>query len=165
MVSDPRCPSCSEKVGLTARWCMHCGADFEQPVDAETGQTAETPDRARTTGTDADGVIGQLTDGDTGPKAVGVALAVAALVTIPLVAPANATALYLIAVAGVGFYAAQQPTASDAATRGLRALAIAPFAIWLFSPLVVGFGAFSPAGIVGPIVYGLVVRSVLRRID
>jgi len=34
MRSDPRCPSCDGKVSATATWCMHCGRDFEDPVDA-----------------------------------------------------------------------------------------------------------------------------------
>ena len=34
MRPDPRCPSCHDKVSATAQWCMHCGRDFETPVDA-----------------------------------------------------------------------------------------------------------------------------------
>lgn len=34
MRADPRCPSCAGKVSATARWCIHCGSDFESPTDA-----------------------------------------------------------------------------------------------------------------------------------
>lgn len=34
---DPRCPECHGKVSATAAYCMHCGADFESPVDADSG--------------------------------------------------------------------------------------------------------------------------------
>ena len=37
MRPDPRCPSCGEKVSATATWCMHCGVDFDEPVDAGDG--------------------------------------------------------------------------------------------------------------------------------
>jgi hypothetical protein len=39
MRSDPRCPACDGKVSATAQWCMHCGRDFEQPVDAGARET------------------------------------------------------------------------------------------------------------------------------
>lgn len=35
MVTDPRCPACSEPVGVRATYCMHCDSQFEQPVDGD----------------------------------------------------------------------------------------------------------------------------------
>lgn len=32
---DPRCPACAGKVSATADYCMHCGAEFEAPAEAD----------------------------------------------------------------------------------------------------------------------------------
>jgi threonine/homoserine efflux transporter RhtA len=139
---------------------MHCGAEFDEPLDAETGQTLDSPGY----GGASEAATGSNRS-DTSIKAIAVALSVAAFVTIPLVAPANVTLLYLIAVVGVGFYANSQTTASDATQRGLRALAVAPLGIWMASPLVTGFEAFSPFGVFLPAVYAAVVLWIRKEID
>jgi hypothetical protein len=43
MRADPRCPYCDGKVSATAEWCMHCGREFDGPVDAAgSGERAES---------------------------------------------------------------------------------------------------------------------------
>ncbi|QPV61768.1 zinc ribbon domain-containing protein [Halosimplex litoreum] len=51
--SNPACPDCGEPVGTRADYCMHCGAEFDDPVggaatdDADaTGPVAPDPDGA-----------------------------------------------------------------------------------------------------------------------
>lgn len=36
---DPTCPACGEAVGARASYCMHCGADFESPVDGSAARS------------------------------------------------------------------------------------------------------------------------------
>lgn len=53
MRQDPRCPSCDGKVSATADWCMHCGREFDAPVDANAdggGEVTIATDRASTGG-------------------------------------------------------------------------------------------------------------------
>lgn len=161
MVSDPRCPSCAEKVGMTAKWCMHCGAEFDDPVGAETGRPIGTPEYTHSSETAG----GATEDSDDSTQSLAVVFAVAALVTFPLVTPENVTLLYFIAVVGVGYYTAVQPTATQAKERGLRALAVGPLGIWLLSPLVVGFEAASLGGVFPPAVYAAIVLSIGKQIE
>lgn len=171
MVSDPRCPHCDGKVSATAMWCMHCGADFESPVDADTGRTVEGRHRQRAdieralNSGDVDELSDALDSNGIGSTVTGVAVAFAALVTLPWVSPPNVTPLYLGAVVGIGIYAARQGTVGDALRKSGRALAAAPFALWLLSPLVNGLGSFALGKLVGPVVYAVVVGSVARRFD
>ena len=169
MPSDPRCPHCEGKVSATAMWCMHCGADFDQPVDADSGRAVDGRHRGRTDlkdaldSGDADDITGALEESDTGATVVSVGLAVVALVTLPLVSPPNVTFLYLVVVVALGLYAARQPTASDAARDGGTALAAAPFLLWLVGPLVNGVDSFSLGSLAAPLVYAFIVGSIARR--
>ncbi len=56
MVTDPRCPECGDPVGGTARYCMHCDAEFDAPVAGDSDERPRTEDDAaddgeRTVGT------------------------------------------------------------------------------------------------------------------
>ncbi|RKS80844.1 hypothetical protein BDK61_0103 [Haloarcula quadrata] len=172
MTADPRCPHCSEKVSATATWCMHCGRDFDSPVDAGTGTTVLDAGGSQTTSDleaalnagDLDGIQNALTRSDNGPTIVGVVLAGIALFTLPLVSPPGA-ALYLLVVAGVGAIAATQSTFDAALRTGGKALALAPFLLvfidvflgYLFSGMV----ATSATVLVGPAIYaGLVMYGI-----
>jgi len=57
--SNPTCPDCAEPVGTRASYCMHCGAEFDEPAD---GPTA-TADAATTEPAD------QRPDGPSAPGA------------------------------------------------------------------------------------------------
>lgn len=60
MRTDPRCPSCDGKVSSAATWCMHCGADFEAPVDANADGDGEmTVSRERETAGGATAATGR----------------------------------------------------------------------------------------------------------
>lgn len=166
MPSDPRCPHCSEKVSATATWCMHCGRDFDQPVEADGGRPVgsgrgETTDVAAALESgDIDGLRHALERSDTGMTTVGIAYAVIALVTLPFVAPGGVTLLYLVAVAAVGYVAADQRSLSTAIERGGQALAAAPFLLWLVAGLF-GSAAVSATALLGPVVYaGLVLYGI-----
>ena len=172
MTADPRCPHCSEKVSATATWCMHCGRDFDSPVDAGTGttildaggsQTASDLEAALNAG-DVDGIQNALAQSDNGPTIVGVVLAGIALFTLPLVSPPGAS-LYLLVVAGVGAIAATQSTFDAALRTGGKALALAPFLLVgidvFLGYLSGGAVATSATVLVGPAVYaGLVMYGV-----
>ncbi|WP_254272573.1 zinc ribbon domain-containing protein [Haloarcula marina] len=166
MVSDPRCPHCSEKVSATATWCMHCGADFEAPVDADGGYLA-SGEGARLQSAlesgDFDGVLVATDRFDGGTTAVGVVLGFAALVTLPIVSPPGVTLLYLAACVGIGVFAANQPTVREAIRDGGTALAVVPFVLWLLAALLFGRPA-SVWNLAGPIVYAGVVLFVTRKV-
>ncbi|WP_058993076.1 hypothetical protein [Haloarcula sp. CBA1127] len=151
---------------------MHCGRDFESPVDAGTGTTVLDAGGSQTTSDleaalnagDLDGIQNALTRSDNGPTIVGVVLAGIALFTLPLVSPPGA-ALYLLVVAGVGAIAATQSTFDGALRTGGKALALAPFLLvfidvflgYLFSGMV----ATSATVLVGPAIYaGLVMYGI-----
>ena len=172
MTADPRCPHCSEKVSATATWCMHCGRDFDSPVDAGTGTTVLDAGGSQTTSDleaalnagDLDGIQNALAQSDNGPTLVGVVLAAIALFTLPLVLPPG-LGLYLLVVAGVGAIAATQSTVDAAVRTGGKALALAPFLlVFLDVFLEYLFGgaiAATPAVLVGPAIYaGLVMYGV-----
>ena len=169
MVSDPRCPNCDGKVSATAMWCMHCGADFEQPVDADTGRAVEGRHRQRAdleralNSGDVDELSAALDSSGTGAALAGTAVAFGALLTLPLVSPPNVTAFYLAAVAGIGIYAARQASAGAAIRKGGLSMAAAPFVLWLLSPLVNGVASFALGKLVGPLVYAVVVSSIARQ--
>ena len=169
MVSDPRCPNCDGKVSATAMWCMHCGADFDSPVDADTGRAVEGRHRQRAdleralNSGDVDELSAALDSKGVGSAVAGVAVAFAALLTLPWVSPPNMTALYLGAVVGIGIYAARQASVGDAIRKGGRALAAAPFALWLLAPLVNGVASFALGTLLGPLVYAVVVVSIARQ--
>nr|WP_225307813.1 MULTISPECIES: zinc ribbon domain-containing protein [unclassified Haloarcula] len=172
MTADPRCPHCSEKVSATATWCMHCGRDFDSPVDAGTGSTVLDAGGSQTTSDleaalnagDLDGIQNALAQSENGPTIVGVVLAGIALVTLPLVSPPGAL-LFLLIVAGVGGIAATQSTSEAAVRTGGKALALAPFLL-VFIDVFLGylFGgavAISATILIGPAIYaGLVMYGV-----
>jgi len=175
MTADPRCPHCSEKVSATATWCMHCGRDFDSPVDAGTGTTVLDAGGSQTTSDfeaalnagDLDGIQNALAQSDNGPRLVGVVLAGIALFTLPIVSPPGVTLSYLLVVAGVGAIAATQSTFDAAIRTGGKALALAPFLL-VFIDVFLGylFGgtvATSATVLVGPAIYaGLVMYGVRR---
>ncbi|NLV14265.1 hypothetical protein [Haloarcula argentinensis] len=151
---------------------MHCGRDFDSPVDAGTGTTVLDAGGSQTTSDleaalnagDLDGIQNALAQNDNGPTIVGVVLAGIALFTLPLVSPPGA-ALYLLVVAGVGAIAATQSTFDAALRTGGKALALAPFVLvfidvflgYLFSGMV----ATSATVLVGPAIYaGLVMYGI-----
>jgi len=175
MTADPRCPHCSEKVSATATWCMHCGRDFEGPVDAGTGATVLDAGGSRTTtdlesalnAGDIDGIKAALASSERGAMLVGIGLAAIALFTLPYATPSGTTLWYLLAVAGVGAVAATQPSADDGVRTGGKALAVAPFFVVfadvLSTYLVSGIMAASPTVLFAPAVYaGLVIYGIRR---
>lgn len=173
MTADPRCPHCSEKVSATATWCMHCGRDFDSPVDAGTGTTVLDAGGSRTTADleralnagDLTGIQGALARSERGPTLVGIGLAALALFTLPYATPSGTALWYLLAVAGVGAVAATQSSADDAVRTGGKALALAPFFVVfadvLTSYLTAGLVTASPTALFAPAIYaGLVVYGV-----
>lgn len=82
MPADPRCPSCGEKVGARARWCMHCSAEFDRPVAAGSGHQPSTDrqssaDREASTGRGASATWNGSDDtgGDAAPTSLRRAVA------------------------------------------------------------------------------------------
>ncbi|MBX0350442.1 hypothetical protein [Haloarcula pellucida] len=169
MVSDPRCPYCDGKVSATATWCMHCGQDFETPVDADGGRVVgygsdDAADfEAALDAGDLDGAIRALRMRENGPKVVGIVLGLVALVTVPLVSPAGVTLLYLAAAVGVGLYASRQPSVDDALRDGGTVLAVVPLVLWLAAALLSGFVGFGVLDLFGPVVYAGLVLFATRR--
>lgn len=157
MVPDPRCPHCNGKVSSTATWCMHCGEDFEYPVDADSGRAIDGRNR-QATGAETDAGRG----GSGGSPFAGLLLAIVALVTLPVVSPPNVTLLYLGAVVGIGVYASRQPTAREALGKGGSVLAVVPFGLLVLSLFVNGFDSVSIGSLFGPIVYAVVVSTVAQ---
>ncbi|KAA9399160.1 hypothetical protein Har1130_13220 [Haloarcula sp. CBA1130] len=151
---------------------MHCGRDFDSPVDAGTGSTVLDAGGSQTTSDleaalnagDLDGIQNALAQSENGPTIVGVVLAGIALVTLPLVSPPGAL-LFLLIVAGVGGIAATQSTSEAAVRTGGKALALAPFLL-VFIDVFLGylFGgavAISATILIGPAIYaGLVMYGV-----
>ncbi|WP_336337486.1 hypothetical protein [Haloarcula brevis] len=174
MTADPRCPHCSEKVSATATWCMHCGRDFDSPVDAGTGTTVLDAGGGRTASDletalnagDVDGIRAALSRSDSGPTLVGVGLAAIGLFTLPLVSPPGLTLASLLVVAGVGAVAATKATVDAAIRTGGKALAFAPFLL-VFLDVLLGYllsGAVvaGPTVLLGPAVYAGVVTYAVR---
>lgn len=157
MRSDPRCPHCNEKVSATASWCMHCGQDFDEPREAGQGEFAAALDDG-----DTDALFESIDDSDYGPVAVGLGLAVLALLTLPIVSPPGVTLYYLLTVAGIAYLSATQSTAAKALGRGAGLLAVAPFVLWLLAAVV----SVTPSvtDLLGPVVYAGVVLFVARRL-
>ena len=127
---------------------MHCGADFEEPVDAGGSDLASVLERG-----DTDDVLVVVGDSEYGPSAAGIVLGAVALFTLPVVSPPGVTLLYL---------AAQRETFADAVDRGVQLLALAPFALWVVAALggrPVGLGV-----LVGPVVYAALLLFAARRI-
>ena len=171
MVSDPRCPHCSEKVSSTARWCMHCGRDFDAPVDHDTGRAVKERHRR---GADLEAALhsGNVDELSTalegsrfGPRLAGVVLGLVGLVTVPIVSPPNVTGLYLGAVVGLGFLSATRSTVTDSIRTGGKALAVTPLALWLLTPLFNGLGGLGGTQLIAPMVYAIVVLFVVRRLS
>ncbi|MFB6222274.1 MAG: hypothetical protein ABEH86_01200 [Haloarcula sp.] len=171
MTADPRCPHCSEKVSATATWCMHCGREFESPVDAGTGttvldaggsQTATALETALNSG-DLDGIRRALSRGDSGPTLVGIGLGTVALFTLPFASPPGVTLWYLLAVVGVGSVAATQATVDAAIRTGVKALALAPFMLVFIDVLLGGFNTAAPTALLGPAVYAGLALYGLRQ--
>lgn len=59
MRADPRCPSCDGKVSASADWCMHCGREFDAPVDRSRGS-----DDSDSYGDGDGGLIGRISGSD-----------------------------------------------------------------------------------------------------
>ncbi|EMA29003.1 hypothetical protein [Haloarcula japonica] len=153
---------------------MHCGRDFDSPVDAGTGstildagggsQTTSDLEAALNAG-DLDGIQNALTQSDSGPRLVGFALGAVALFTLPIVSPPGVPLSYILVVAGVAGIGATQSTVDAALRTGGKALALAPFLLvfidvflsYLFSGLV----TTSATTLVGPAIYaGLVMYGI-----
>ncbi|MBX0324225.1 hypothetical protein EGH21_14395 [Halomicroarcula sp. F13] len=171
MVSDPRCPHCDGKVSATATWCMHCGQDFAEPVEADGGRVVghgldePTGLRSALESGDARAIGRTFESHEDGPRVVGVVLAVVAFVTLPMVSPSGVTFLYLAAVAGVGLYATRQPSAADAIRDGGTALAVAPLVLWVAAALLSGFTVVAVTDLFGPILYAGLVLFAVRRLS
>lgn len=136
---------------------MHCGADIEHPVDADSGAVIE---RRATVGT-----ARESDERNTGARLVGVLVAVLAAGTLPLVAPPDSLFLLLATAVGVGVGAARQATPTAALRTGGTSLAVAPFALWLVWGLLNGLGNIEPQALFGALIYALVVTSVTRAVD
>lgn len=174
MTADPRCPHCTEKVSATATWCMHCGRDFDSPVDAGSGTTILDARGGQTTADlesalnagDVDGIKAALASSERGATLVGIGLAAVALFTLPYATPSGNTLWYLLAVAGVAGVAATQPTADDAVSTGGKALAVAPFFVVfvdvLLEYLTSGLLTAGPAVLFAPAVYAALVIYGIR---
>jgi len=158
MVSDPRCPECAGKVSSTATWCMHCGVDFESPIDADSGRTVRDRADERTDYEES------VDDDESDAKTVGFLVAIVGLVTLPFVTPPNMTLFYVTAAVGAGFYAARQPSLAEAAARGGLALAVAPLALLALSVVVPGTGGFAGGSLVPALAYAIVVSALARSI-
>jgi len=138
---------------------MHCGEDFREPVDAETGRAVEN----RHTGGVDDDQLGTADDGNV--TLVGALVVVVGLFTLPWVTPPGMALFYFAAAVGPGLLAARQPSVDAAVARGGTALAAAPFLLWALSAVVPDTGEFSLGGLVGPVVYAAVVLTVVRQFD
>ncbi|PSP82622.1 hypothetical protein BRC96_10435 [Halobacteriales archaeon QS_6_64_34] len=154
MRSDPRCPECSGKVSSTATWCMHCGEDFRNPIDADSGRPVQ--DRA---GGKADHESA-VDDGSSDASTVGLLVAVFGLVTLPFVSPPGMLVFYVVAAVAAGMYAAGQSSLAGAAARGGAALAVAPLALWTLALFMSGPSALSVGSLLAPLAYALVVAAV-----
>jgi hypothetical protein len=137
---------------------MHCGQDFDEPREAGSGELTDALARG-----DGNAIVVQFNDSEYGPGAVGVALAVVALLTLPIVSPPNVTFFYLAAVVAIGYLAAQRPTAADALSRGAQLLALAPLLLWLLSALLYGVPPIT--ALFAPIVYAGLAIILARRIE
>lgn len=168
MREDPRCPHCTEKVSATATWCMHCGRDFDAPVDAGDSRslgssTTADIETAMESG-DISGLLASFEDHDSGPLLVGIALGVVALFTLPFASPAGVTPWYLLAVVGIGYLAADADSVDASLERGAKALALTPFLLVFVRLLLAGVAAVSVASLIAPIVYAALVLFVHRAI-
>lgn len=171
MREDPRCPHCTEKVSATARWCMHCGRDFDAPVDAAHGRSpgssaAADIETAMESG-DFSGILVSFEEHDSGPLLVGIALGVVALFTLPFASPDGVTLWYLLAVVGIGYVAADADSVDVALDRGAKALAVTPFLLVFVRILLSGFLTVSVVSLIAPTVYAALVlfahRAIARR--
>ncbi|WP_424002300.1 hypothetical protein ACOZ4I_01455 [Haloarcula salina] len=168
MREDPRCPHCTEKVSATARWCMHCGRDFDAPVDAGSLGSSTTADieTAMESG-DFSGLLVSFEEHDSGPLLVGIALGVVALFTLPFASPAGVTLWYLLAVVGIGYVAADADSVDAALDRGAKALALTPFLLVFVRIILSGFMTVSVLSLLAPSVYAALVlfahRAISRR--
>jgi hypothetical protein len=137
---------------------MHCGQDFDEPREAGSGELTDALARG-----DGNAIVVQFNDSEYGPGAVGAALAVVGLVTLPIVAPSGLTFFYLAAVFAVGYLAAQRPTAVDALSRGAQLLALAPLLLWLLSALLYAVPPIT--ALFAPVVYAVLVILLARRVE
>ncbi|GCF13440.1 hypothetical protein Harman_13750 [Haloarcula mannanilytica] len=153
---------------------MHCGRDFDSPVDAGTGttvldagggsQTTSDLEAALNAG-DLDGIQHALAGSDNGPRVVGFALGTIALFTLPIVSPPGVTLSYILVVAGVAAIGASRSTVDDAVRTGGKALALAPFLL-VFIDVLLGYLyngviATMPTVLLGPAIYaGFVMYGV-----
>ena len=138
---------------------MHCGEDFQQPIDADSGRAVENRHSGGTDGNQ----LGTDDDGRSA-TAAGVAVAIFGLVTLPFVTPPGMSLFYVAAAVGAGMVAAAQSSTAQAIARGGTALGATPIVLWFLSALVLDTGA-SPRGLVPALVYSILVSSVAKRAD
>lgn len=138
---------------------MHCGVDFEHPVDADSGRAVES---RHSGGVDSNQLGPE--EADTAVRVVAVLVAVFGLVTLPFVTPPGVTLFSVAAALLAGVSAGGQSSAAEAAARGGSLLAVTPVVLWLVAALVLGTGA-SLGGLVPALAYAIVVAAVARQFD
>lgn len=137
---------------------MHCGVDFERPIDADSGQAVRDRHDGR------GGYAASADDGESNATAVGLVVAVVGLVTLPFVTPPGMTLFYVTAAVVAGVVAGSQSSLAAAASKGGLALAVAPLVLWALSLVVPGTGGFSVGSLVPALAYAIVVSSLARSI-
>lgn len=144
---------------------MHCGADFEEPVEADGGRVRTRHDdggvRAALERGDVDGALAGLDDGR-GPTLVGVAVGLVALLSLGVVVPATLPTRVVVALV-VGYVAADRSTVDAAVERGARALAVAPVVLLVIYTVRTGITP-SPFDLLQVGLYAGLVLFVARRL-
>ncbi len=143
MREDPRCPHCEEKVSATAAWCMHCGRDFDSPVNVE-GRGAlddllgSAATDAGAPGSTASGEVSDLDDvlvvlDRSEETRQGLVLAVAGATWVLVSAATGATgAVALLASAAFGYYLYQLGDAATILLRSVYGAAVLVVALRVF---------------------------------
>ncbi|WP_225335618.1 hypothetical protein [Halomicrobium urmianum] len=115
MPADPRCPECDGKVSSRAGYCMHCGAEFDEPSvgddgpapggeDDSLGARVSVPDVGASVEAAVGGGAGDRpSTGASGGPSPGDASGAAASDDAPLLDPDGLADDALTLVAGVGF--------------------------------------------------------------
>ncbi|WP_226011162.1 hypothetical protein [Halomicrobium salinisoli] len=171
MREDPRCPHCEEKVSATAAWCMHCGRNFESPVNA--GSDGALDDLlgsavtdAGASGSSASGEVGDLGDvlavlDRSSETRQGLVMAVAGATWVVLSVATGANGVVaLLASAAFGYYLFQLDDAATVLVRSVYGAAALVVALQLF--VAVSGGGGLPALLDGGalvVVVGLVVAG------
>ncbi|WP_225335619.1 hypothetical protein [Halomicrobium urmianum] len=143
MREDPRCPHCEEKVSATAAWCMHCGRDFESPVDAEGGGALDQLLGSAVTdaGTPGSSASGEVSDVDDVLSVLdrseetrqGLVVAAAGVTWFLVSAVTGVTAgVALLASAAFGYYLYQLDDAATVLVRSVYGAAVLVVALRVF---------------------------------